>query len=79
MYMIYMSWLRQKTEQLEKLLIVPNTVRGVGGGVRSAPSSHRALRGANGKFREIFTKFGWRYREIKKEILQVLCETLVYP
>ena len=27
MYMIYMSWLRQKTE-LEKLLMVPNTVRG---------------------------------------------------
>ena len=26
-YMIYMSWLRQKT-QLEKLLMVPNTVRG---------------------------------------------------
>ena len=26
MYMIYMSWLRQKTE-LEKLLMVPNTVR----------------------------------------------------
>ena len=34
--MIYMSWLRQKT-QLEKLLMVPNTVRrgevqGAGGG-----------------------------------------------
>ena len=26
MYMIYVSWLRQKTE-LEKLLMVPNTVR----------------------------------------------------
>ena len=43
MYMIYMSWLRQKTE-LEKLLMVPNTVPGRAGCRRA-----RALAAALGR------------------------------
>ena len=42
LYMIYMSWLKQKTE-LGKLSVVPNTVRGRSGGSPRAKQSRGPL------------------------------------